>query len=251
MECDDDQDVYNQKGQVVGHVTLIGDLPEPEAVVEEPKETPEEIKAREQLEQDKKLASQMAYCIQGSLDKITPVLKMITDAIETAERQPKEELDEQKVVDTVRPLLEQGGQILQEANGVIRGLDPDGRIAANAKHKSASREATPEEHRLAEVLKELTGNVTQTIENAKKKIAGMPHAKKELNPLWGLLAEPLGQILAAVGLLLAGVLGLVGKLLSGLGLGGLLDNLLGGLGLKGILKGLGLGTVTKSLTGKD
>jgi hypothetical protein len=74
--------------------------------------------------------------------------------------------------------------ILTEANGVIRGLDPDGRIQANAKHKTAAREATPEEYRLAEVLKELTGNVTQTIDNAKKKIAGMPHAKKELNPLW-------------------------------------------------------------------
>jgi hypothetical protein len=34
----------------------------------------------------------------------------------------------------------------------------------------------------------LTGSVTQTIENAKKKIEGMPHAKKELSPLWGLLA---------------------------------------------------------------
>ena len=42
----------------------------------------------------------------------------------------------------------------------------------------------------------------------------MPHAKKELNPLWGLLSEPLFQILAAVGLLLSGVLGLVGKLVS-------------------------------------
>lgn len=42
----------------------------------------------------------------------------------------------------------------------------------------------------------------------------MPHAKDELNPLWGLLTEPLGQILAAVGLLLSGVLGLVGRLVS-------------------------------------
>lgn len=42
----------------------------------------------------------------------------------------------------------------------------------------------------------------------------MPHAKKELNPLWGLLNEPLFQILAAVGLLLSGVLGLVGRLVS-------------------------------------
>ena len=251
-------------------MSLLEDIHEPEPEPEpepEATESPEEIKEREQLEQDKKLAGQLAMCIQQSLDKIQPVLKMITETIEAAERQPKEELDEQKLVDTVRPLIEQGGAILTEANGVIRGLDPDGRIQANAKHKTASREATPEEHHLAEVLKELTTTVTQTIENAKKKIAGMPHAKKELNPLWNLLAgkqppspastlniltylEPLGQIIAAVGLLLSGVLGLVGRLLSGLGLGGLLDNLLGGLGLKGILKGLGLGMVTESLTGK-
>jgi hypothetical protein len=109
-------------------------------------------------------------------------------AIDAAERQPKEELDEQKLVDTVKPLIEQGSQILTEANGVIRGLDPDGRIAANAKHKTAAREATPEEYRLADALKDLAGNVTTTIDNAKKKIAGMPHAKKELNPLWNLLA---------------------------------------------------------------
>lgn len=245
-EIDDDGDVVDGKNQRIGSVTLLADIPAPE----EPKESPEEAEERKQTEQDRKLAAQMATCVQQSLDKIQPILKMITDAIESAERQPKEELDEQKLVDTVKPLLEQGGGILQEANGVIRGLDPDGRIQANAKHKSASREATQEEHRLAEVLKELTGSVTQTIEGAKKKVAGMPHAKKELNPLWGLLAEPLGQILAAVGLLLSGVLGLVGKLLSGLGLGGLLDNLLGGLGIKGVLEGLGLGSLTKSLTGK-
>ena len=154
------------------------------------------------------------------------------------------------MVDTVKPLIEQGGAILQECNGAVRALDPDGRIQANAKQKTASREATSEEYHLADQLKELTGSVTTTIDKAKKKIAGMPHAKKELNPLWALLAEPLGQIIAAVGLLLSGVLGLVGKLLSGLGLGGLLDNLLGGLGLKGILNGLGLGDLTKSLTGK-
>lgn len=61
---------------------------------------------------------------------------------------------------------------------------------------------------------QLTGDVTKAIDNAKRKIEGMPHAKKELNPLWALLSEPLAQILAAVGLLLSGVLGLVGKLVS-------------------------------------
>jgi hypothetical protein len=58
-------------------------------------------------------------------------------------------------VDTVKPLIEEGGRILQEAHGVIRGLDPDGRITANAKYKTAAREATPEEYRLADLLKEV------------------------------------------------------------------------------------------------
>ena len=59
---------------------------------------------------------------------------------------------------------------------------------------------------------QLTGTVSQCIDDAKRKIEDMPHAKKELNPLWGLLTEPLFQILAAVGLLLNGVLSLVGRL---------------------------------------
>ncbi|EFW17366.1 hypothetical protein D8B26_000096 [Coccidioides posadasii str. Silveira] len=210
----------------------------------------QEAEKQQQAENDKKLAGRMADCIQQSLDKIQPILNMITGAIETEERKPEPERNEEKLVDTIKPLLEQGGQILQEANGAIRALDPDGRIAANAKHKTAAREASPEEHWLAELLKELTSHVSQTIDGAKKKVAGMPHAKEELNPLWGLLAEPLGQILAAVGLLLSGVLGLVGRLLNALGLGGLVDGLLGSLGLKNVLQGLGLGSLTEALTGK-
>jgi hypothetical protein len=91
-----------------------------------------------------------------------------------------------------------------------------------------------------------------TIENGRKRIADMPHAKKKLNPLWALLSEPLFQIIAAVGLLLTGVLGLVGRLLETLGLGPLLNGLLGGLGLDKLLGGLGLSSLTDSLglTGK-
>lgn len=78
----------------------------------------------------------------------------------------------------------------------------------------------------------------------------MPHAKKKLNPLWALLTEPLFQIIAAVGLLLSGVLGLVGRLLNGLGLGGLVNGLLGGLGINKLLNGLGLGSISEALGGK-
>ncbi|KAH0599505.1 hypothetical protein MHUMG1_02293 [Metarhizium humberi] len=243
-EIDDDGDVVNSKGMAIGHVSLLEDIPP------EPEESAEDKEKREQAEKDRKLAGQLAASIEQSLDKIKPILRMITDKVDRAERTPKEELDEEQLVREVKPLIEEGSKILTETNGVVRGMDPDGRIQRQAKHKASTKDATPEEHHLAEVIKELTGDVTQTIDNAKRKIEGMPHAKKELNPLWGLLSEPLFQIIAAVGLLLNGVLSLVGRLFSGLGLGGLVDNLLGTLGLNRVLEGLGLGSVTSALTGK-
>ncbi|PSR79281.1 hypothetical protein BD289DRAFT_375676, partial [Coniella lustricola] len=241
-EIDDDGDVVNSKGMTVGHVNLLSDIKEeePEAVEEESEEAKAE---REQKEQDKKLAIQMSMALEQCLDKIKPICKMITTRIQAEESKPEDERDEEALVKEVRPLIEEGGNILREAHGVIRGLDPDGRIQANAKHKSGTREASPEEFHLAEIIKELTEHVNETIEGAKRKLEGMPHAKKELNPLWGLLGEPLFQIIAAVGLLLTGVLGIVGRLLQGLGLGGILDGLLGTLGLNKLLDGLGLGSI--------
>ncbi|ROT42600.1 hypothetical protein SODALDRAFT_287967 [Sodiomyces alkalinus F11] len=235
-EIDGDNDVVDSKGATVGHVSLLEDIPAPE-------ETPEEKEAREKAEKDEKLAQDLAGVIEQGLDKIRPICNMITDKIDKAERTPKEELDEEELVKQVKPLIEEGGKILSEMNGSIRGMDPDGRIQRNAKQKAGSRDATPGEYHLADVLKELTGTVTTCIDSAKRKIEDMPHAKKELNPLWGLLTEPLFQILAAVGLLLAGVLNLVGRLLSGLGLGGLVDGLLGTLGLNRLLDSLGVGSL--------
>lgn len=251
-KIDDDGDVVDQKGAVLGHCSLLEDISEPEPEPEpepEETETEEEREARLQKEQDRKIANQISYCIAQSLDKIKPICRMIVERINQEESKSEEDRDEEELVKQVRPLIEEGGKILTEANGVIRGLDPDGRISAQAKHHTAGHEATPEEYHLAELLKELTGTVTETIENAKRKLENLPKAKKGINPLWGLLSEPLFQIVAAVGLLLSGVLGLVGKLLNGLGLGGLVNNLLGGLGLTKVLDGLGLGTILNPLTG--
>ena len=175
----------------------------------------------------------------------------ISQHIEQADRTPRDELDEEELVNNVKPLIEEGSRILNDFNGALRGLDPDGRIAAQAKGRQQTGEASPEEYKLADNLKELTTSVVTTIDNAKKKISDMPHAKKKLNPLWSLLTEPLFQIIAAVGLLLTGVLNLVGKLLNGLGLGGLVNGLLGGLGINKLLGGLGLGGITDALGGGD
>lgn len=248
-KIDDDGDVITSQGGIVGHCTLISDIPEPEPEPEQ--ETEEQRKEREKLEKDREIAGRISACIQQSLDRIRPICKQITDHIDRAERTDEAERDEEQLVRTVKPLIEEGGKILTEANGVIRGLDPDGRISETAKGKAASREATPEEYHLAELLKELTGTVTETIENGKRRLEDMKYAKKQINPLWGLLSEPLAQIIAAVGLLLSGVLGLVGKLLNGLGLGGILNGLLGGLGITKVLDGLGLGSIVGSVTGQD
>ncbi|RGP68931.1 hypothetical protein FLONG3_7992 [Fusarium longipes] len=271
-EVDEDGDVFNQKGNVVGHVSLLEDIPKEEEPEEEPQpegETEEERIKREQAEaeikaekdeaeKNKKLAQQLSYQIEQTLDRLRPICKAINDKISAAEAQKPEDRDEEELVRQVKPLIEDGGKLLTETNGIIRGLDPDGRIGRNAKQKSAAGEATPEEAHLANLLKELSTEIQTCIDEGKRKLEGMPHAKKEINPLWGLLAEPLFQIVAAVGLLLSGVLGLVGKLLgpilgpllNGLGLGGLLDGLLGGLGLKKILGSLGLGDVVGTVTGK-
>ncbi|KAI9877581.1 MAG: hypothetical protein M1830_003510 [Pleopsidium flavum] len=243
MEVDDNGYVVDNDGNKVGACTLMENLEEEEE--EGPSE--EELAAMKKAEEDKELANKMGSILQQTLEKIEPVCKQITERIEKADRTPREELDEEQLVQDVKPLLEEGGRILSECNGSIRGLDPDGRIASNAKARAANREATPEEYRLADLLKEVTTTVVKTIDNAKKRIADMPHAKKGLSPLWGLLTEPLFQIIAAVGLLLSGVLGLVGKLLNGLGLGGLVNGLLGGLGIDKLLGGIGLGSITESL----
>lgn len=97
--------------------------------------------------------------------------------------------------------------------------------------------------------------MTDTIENARSIINGMPKAKKDLGPLLDALTrtssflcrnmvsviessprtEPLMQIIGGVGLVLNGVLTLLGNILNGIGLGGLLNGILDALGLNKLL----------------
>ncbi|KAI1503420.1 hypothetical protein F5X99DRAFT_375184 [Biscogniauxia marginata] len=75
-KIDDDGDVVDQKGSILGHCSLLEEIPEPEP---EPEESEEEREARLKLEQDRKIAGQIAFCIEQSLDKIKPICKMIVD----------------------------------------------------------------------------------------------------------------------------------------------------------------------------
>ncbi|PPJ57164.1 hypothetical protein CBER1_08472 [Cercospora berteroae] len=236
QEIDDAGNVVDVEGNKIGEVTLIENIAEDE--YEGP--TQEELDEAAKREEEREIAEKMGGICTQTLERMQPICKQIKEHMEKADSTPKEELDEEELVNQVKPLIEEGGRILGECNGSLRGLDPDGKIAAQAKGRAGTGEATPEEFRLAETLKELTTTVVTTIDDAKKKLNNMPHAKKKLNPLWGLMTQPLFQILAAVGLLLAGVLGLVGQLLNGLGLGGLVNGLLGGLGINKLLASFGL-----------
>ncbi|KAF7192652.1 Mesocentin [Pseudocercospora fuligena] len=236
QEIDDAGNVVDVEGNKIGEVTLIENIAEDE--YEGP--TEEELEEARKREEERQIAEKMCGITQQTLERMQPICKQIKEYMEKADNTPKDELDEEELVNNVKPLIEEGGRILQECNGSLRGLDPDGKIAAQAKGRAGTGEATPEEFRLAETLKELTTTVVTTIDDAKKKLNNMPHAKKKLNPLWSLMTQPLFQILAAVGLLLAGVLGLVGQLLNGLGLGGLVNGLLGGLGINKLLASFGL-----------
>ncbi|KAI8387352.1 hypothetical protein BD560DRAFT_443237 [Blakeslea trispora] len=235
---DYDGNIIDPEGHIVGKAQMI-------KKEEKDDKKDEKSDADKEEEEYRKIADQMSTSIQQSLDKIKPVLKRITETIDEEESKPQKERDEQKLVDTVKPLIEQGSQILEEANGAIRGLDPTGRIAKKAQSNTSNRKASPEEYHLADLLAQLSGEVTTTIDRAKKKVRNMPHAKKELSPLWNILQSPLLQILSAVGLLLTGVLGLVGNILNGLGLGSIVNSLLGGIGLNKILEGFGLGDALK------
>ncbi|KAG1398129.1 hypothetical protein G6F58_011388 [Rhizopus delemar] len=236
FKVDNDGNIISHEGYIVGKAEMIKEKTE-----EERKKEQEELDKNNEEEEYRKLADKMSTSIQQSLDKIKPILKMITDSIESEEAKPENERDEQKLVDTVKPLIEQASNVLSEADGAIRGLDPTGKIAKTAQANTSQRKASPEEYHLAELLSQLTGEVTTTIDKAKKKVKNMPHAKEQLSPLWNILQSPLLQILSAVGLLLTGVLGLVGNILNGLGLGSIINGLLGGIGLNKILEGFGLG----------
>ncbi|TKA28129.1 hypothetical protein B0A50_04100 [Salinomyces thailandicus] len=237
QEIDDAGNVVDVNGEKIGEVTLIENIVEDDYVGP----TEEELAEAALREEEREIAEKMAGICTQTLERVQPICKQIKDHMEVADRTPREELDEEDLVNKVKPLIEEGGRILQECNGSLRGLDPDGHIAAQAKGRAGTGEATPEEVRLAETLKEITTTVVTTIDDAKKKLNDMPYAKKKLNPLWSLLTQPLFQILAAVGLLLTGVLGLVGQLLNGLGLGGLVNGLMGGLGINKLMESFGLG----------
>ncbi|KAJ7608952.1 hypothetical protein DFH06DRAFT_1065787, partial [Mycena polygramma] len=225
----------------MSHMNEQEDVPQQEPEKEQPSgEGGEDKRTPEEKEKDKKLAEHISQIIEDANKKCTPLCNMIRKHIESMFERKEEDRDEAELVKNVKPLLEQAEKILNETNGSIRGADPDNRLSNKATRNMQDHKATPEEQRLAEALKVMVQDVGGTIEWARDKLDSFPKAKKDLGPLLDAMGQPLTQIVGGVALLLSGVLNLVNKLLSGLGLDGLLKGIAGAMGLDKIYKGLGL-----------
>ncbi|TFK36461.1 hypothetical protein BDQ12DRAFT_755722 [Crucibulum laeve] len=197
-------------------------------------------RSEEEQKTDAKLAERLSSIIEDANARVIPLCNMIRKNIEKFEAQKPDDRDEGALVKQVKPLIEQADKILNETNGAVKGADPDNRLSNKAKRNMQDHKATAEEQRLAEALKTMIQEVQGTIDWAKDKLDSFPKAKRDLGPLLDALGQPLTQIVGGVALLLTGVLNLVGKLLSGLGLDSLLKGIVSATGLDKIYKGLGL-----------
>lgn len=195
----------------------------------------------EQIKADDELAERLASIIEDTNKRVVPICHMMRKHIENFQAKPEDDRDEQELIDAVKPLLQDAEKQLNECYGAIKGADPDNRLSNKAQRNMQDHKASPAEQRLAEALKVLVEEVGGTIEWAKDKLESFPKAKRDLGPLLDALGAPLTQIVGGVGLLLAGVLNLLGNILSGLGLDGLLKGIVAATGLDKIFKGLGLG----------
>ncbi|KXN85963.1 hypothetical protein AN958_10671 [Leucoagaricus sp. SymC.cos] len=224
------------------------DAPEFQAPTTAPSEAGSKVEGKEkkddrtpeEIEQDNALADRLSLIIEDANSRVVPMCDMIRKHIENMEAQKEEDRDEDELVKQVKPLLEQAEKVLHETSGSIHGADPDNRLTNRAKRNMQDHVATPSEQRLAEALKVLVENVQGTVSWAKDKLEAFPKAKKDLGPLLDALGQPITQIVGGVALLLSGVLNLLGRLLSGLGLDSFLKGIVAATGLDKIYKGLGL-----------
>ncbi|KAK6544858.1 hypothetical protein TWF694_001539 [Orbilia ellipsospora] len=208
---------------------------------EQPKELTDEEKQQAADEEERaKVMKRMANIVDKGLDKVKPLLEMIDQTIEEAEKKKENsELDEDAFVSKMKPLLENAHSVMQSTLDQIKALDPDNKFERLAKRHVEDAQASADEKLVIDGCQELSTRVQGTIDKGRKAIEGMPKAKKELGPLFNLLSEPLLQILGAVGLLVAGVLNLLANILNALGLGGALTQVLQGLRIDKLLETMG------------
>jgi hypothetical protein len=203
-----------------------------EEVGEGPEATDEELD---------KVEARICEIVEGALKGIKPWLSMMVERCDEAEgkKRKSEDFDEKAFVESMKPIIKQASEILEGALAEINTLDPDKKCQRRAQRNAEDNNASPKQRKIADGLMELTTSVQEAIKTCKEKVANMPTAKSELDKMFGMLSQPLFQILSAVGLLVYGVLNLLGQILDAIGLGGALRGILDGLGLNKLINALG------------
>ncbi|KAL4733059.1 hypothetical protein BDV11DRAFT_176058 [Aspergillus similis] len=193
------------------------------------------------------LVDKMCAIVRQTEGDVDSLCRQITLDIEEANLKPKNRLAAERLVEDIRPLITSAGNILQDCNNTLRSLDPDGQIASTMesyRHPHTVLDAMTSEYRLASFLKDLAQAVIDTITAGRHRLSEMsremPYARRKINPLWTLLSSRLFDIIAAVGLLHTGVIGMLSRLLKGPWLGKVLRRLLIGTGLDSVLDRLGV-----------
>ncbi|CBF82436.1 DUF3659 domain-containing protein [Aspergillus nidulans FGSC A4] len=192
------------------------------------------------------LVDKMCAIVRQTEDDVDPLCRQITLDIEEANLKPKNRLAAERLVEDIRALITTAGNILQDCNNTLRSLNPEGQIVSTMKSNSQPYtvpDAMKSEYRLASLLKDLARTVIDTITTGRHRLSEMskemPYAGRKINPLWTLLSNRLFDIIATVGLLHAGVLGMLSSLLNGPWLAKVLRRLLVAIGLDSVLGRLG------------
>jgi len=208
-------------------------------VAEERKNAGEGEEATE--EELDKMETKLRGIIDNALKTLEPMLKrLVKDCTDAEEKHEKsEDFNEEQFVAAIKPHIEEAGTVLERALAEIQAIDPDKKCQRRAQRNAEDNKASKNQRAIADGLQKLSSEVQKTIDECKNKVKKMPHAKSELNNMFGMLSRPLFQILSAVGLLVYGVLNLLGQVLDALGLGGVLRGLMDNLGIGKLLSALG------------
>ncbi|KAI0312433.1 hypothetical protein OF83DRAFT_1067170, partial [Amylostereum chailletii] len=92
---------------------------------------------------DKELAERLSRIIEDANERVLPLVRMIRTHIENFDTKSEEERNEDELIKAVKPLLEQAQKILDEANGMVKGADPDKRLSNRATRHAEHHEVSP------------------------------------------------------------------------------------------------------------
>ena len=89
----------------------------------------------------------------------------------------------------MKKTIKQASEILEGALQKIQAVDPDKKVQRRANRNAEDNKASPNQRFIADGLQKLSQQVQKTIDDCKAKIKDMPHAKSQLDGMFGMLSR--------------------------------------------------------------